>query len=203
MLDLVAAAQPTLNIKSLSIGAAVAPRGRSESTVAAVEAEPGGLWAILQRAAGYGRTVTVTLTSQRVVRVTRGRNDVCSTSVPLSQLATIDYDHERPLTKLLVGMVATMLGLGGVFSIGPLAVLGVVAGGLIIAWHFLSGTKFAMKLVGTNGSSIHLKVKVGTQTEELIEFVELVSEQLRVVAQAQMTAPPAMPAIQQGLVVRS
>ncbi|MEO6952828.1 MAG: hypothetical protein ABI321_13565 [Polyangia bacterium] len=203
MLDFAAAAQPTLNIKSLSIGAATAPRGRNESTVAAVEAEPGGLWALLQRAAGYGRTVTMTLTSQRVVRVIRGRNDVCSTSMPLAQMATMDYDYDRPITKLVVGMLATMLGLGGVFAIGPLAVLGVVAGGLIIAWHFLSGPKFAMKLVGTNGVSVHLKVKAGTQTEELIEFVELVSEQLRTITHAQMVAPPAMPVTQQGIVVRS
>ena len=203
MLDLAAAAQPTLHIKSLSLGAATAPRGRTESTIASVEAEPGGLWAILQRAAGYGRTVTLTLTSQRVVRLARGRSDVASTSMPLSHLAAMDYDYDRPMTKLVFGMIATMLGLGGVFAVGPLAVLGVVAGGLVIGWHFLSGAKFALKLVGTNGTAIHFKVVAGAQTDDLIELVELVSEQLRVVSYAQAAGVAAMPTTQQGMVVRS
>lgn len=123
--------------------------------------------------------------------------------MPLTLIASMDHVHDLPVMKLIAGMLETTPGQGGVLAIGTLAVLGFVAGGFTIAWHFLGGATFALKLVGTDGMSSHLEVEAGTQTDELIELVELVSGQLRVIDHAQTVAPPAMPATQQEIVVRS
>src|SRR5687768_7747174 len=140
-MNLLAVAQPTLGLKSLDVGTPTPSRGRQETVVATLEAQPRGVLAWIRRQAGFGRSISLMLTSSRVIRMTRGRNEEHSTSIPLPSLGSIHYDYSKPATKLITGLMLAICGLVGVFVVGPMAVIGLLVGGAITGWHFLTGPK--------------------------------------------------------------
>jgi hypothetical protein len=194
MNGLLAAAQPTLGLKSLDVGTPVPARGRQETVIATLEAQPTGLFAWIRRVCGFGRSISLMLTTARVIRMTRGRNEEHATSVPLSALASTHYDYSKPATKLIAGLMMAIGGLVGVFVVGPMAVVGLLVGGAITAWHFLSGPKFTVHFDSVNSTTLMVKVDAGQSTQRLVQFAEAIAEQLRVNAQqVQAAAPPPAP----------
>jgi len=201
---LFAAAQPTLGLKSLDVGTPVPARGRQETVVATLEAQPRGAVAWIQRTAGFGRSISLMLTTSRVIRMTRGRNEEHSDSIPLASVASLHYDYSKPVTKLLAGLMMALGGLVGVFVIGPMAVLGLLVGGAITAWHFLTGPKFTISFDSTNSTMLYVKVDAGQSTQRLVQFAEAVSEQLRLsAAPVAAAAPPPAPGTSAGYAARA
>ncbi len=204
MNGLLAAAQPTLALRSLDVGTPVPPRGRQETVIATLEAQPRGLIAWIRRAAGFGRNISLMLTTARVIRMTRGRNEEHATSIPLAAVASTHYDYSKPATKLIAGVSLAISGLVGVFVVGPMAVLGLLVGGALTAWHFLSGPKFTVHFDGVNGTTLLVKVDAGQSTQRLVQFAEACAEQLRVLAQpAAAAAPPPPPGTHAGFPARA
>jgi hypothetical protein len=88
MNSLVAAALPTFKLTSLDVGTPVPARGRAETVIATLEARPTGPVAALRRALGFGRNHSLMLTTSRVIRMVRGRNEEHATSIPLESIAS-------------------------------------------------------------------------------------------------------------------
>lgn len=205
MNGLLAAAQPTLGLKSLDVGTPTPARGRQETVIATLEAQPTGLFAWVRRVCGFGRTISLMLTTSRVIRMTRGRNEEHATTIPLSSLASLHYDYSKTMTKLIAGLFLAVTGLVGVFVVGPMAVLGLLVGGAITAWHFLSGPKFTVHFDSVNSTTLMVKVDAGQSTQRLVQFAEAIAEQLRVnaAATAVAAAPPPAPGTSAGYPARA
>ena len=191
MNGLLAAAQPTFALKSLDVGTPVPARGRQETVIATLEAQPKGVIAWVRRVCGFGRSVSLMLTTARVIRMTRGRNEEHATSIPLSSIASTHYDYSKPATKLIIGLMLAIAGLVGVFVIGPMSVINLLLGGAITAWHFLTGPKFTVHFDSVNSTTLLVKVDAGQSTQRLVQFAEAIAEQLRVNAAPIAAAPPA------------
>jgi len=192
-----AAAKPAFRLNSLDVGTPVPPRGRQETVIATLEAQPKGFFAWLSRVAGFGRTISIMLTTHRVLGMTRGRHEEHGTSIPLSAVASTNYGYSKSPVKLIAGIMLAIMGLVGVFVIGPMSVLTLLVGGALTAWHFLSGPKFMLHLSSSNGITLFVKVDAGQATQRLVQFAEAVTEQLRVnAAPATTAAPPPAPGLQ-------
>jgi len=204
MNGLIAAAIPTLGLKSLDVGTPVPARGRQETVIATLEAQPKGLFAWVRRICGFGRSVSLMLTTSRVIRMTRGRNEEHATSIPLSAIASTHYDYSKSAMKLIAGLSLAIMGLVGVFVIGPYSVAGMLVGGAVTAWHFLTGPKFTVHFDSVNSTVLLVKVDAGQSTQRLVQFAEAIAEQLRVNAQpVQAAAPPPAPNTSAGFAARA
>jgi hypothetical protein len=188
---LVAAAIPTFKLKSLDIGTPVPARGRTETVIATLEAQPTGFFSWIRRVTGFGRSYSLMLTTSRIIRMIRGRNEEHATSFPLESIGSTHYDYSKPATKLIVGLMMAIGGLVGVFLVGPWSVAGLLVGGAITAWHFLTGPKFTVYAASMHGGTLLMKVDAQHQTQQLVQFAEAIAEQLRVNAQPIATPPPA------------
>jgi hypothetical protein len=144
---------------------------------------------------GFGRNYSVMLTTSRVIRMIRGRNEEHATSFPLDAIGSTHYDYSKPATKLIAGLAMAMMGLVGVFIAGPWSVAGLLVGGAITAWHFLTGPKFTMYAASMHGGMLIMKVDAQNQTQQLVQFAEAIAEQLRVNAQPAAAAPPPSPSL--------
>jgi hypothetical protein len=203
MLNLFAVAQPTLGLKSLDVGTPVSSRGRAETVIATLEAQPTGLIAWVRRVCGFGQTISIMLTTTRALRMIRGRNEEHATTVPLSAVSSLHYDYSKSPAKLVFGLALALAGLVGIFVAGPLSVLGLLTGGGLIAWHFLSGPKFTVYFQSANHTTLLVKVHAGQSTQRLVQFAEAAAEQIHINEQPAATAPPPTPNTSTGFPARA
>ena len=61
--------QPTLSLRSVDVGTPTPSRGRQETVIATLEAQPKGVLAWIRRVCGFGRTITLMVTTARVIKM--------------------------------------------------------------------------------------------------------------------------------------
>jgi hypothetical protein len=170
--SLLAAAQPALAIKHLSVAPIPSPGpNRLETPVATLEAQPKGLVAALLRMLKLGKTTTLQLTTQRIIRLDRSPSSQTTSTFPLSRVASIQYGHTKPVALMALGVLLALSGLVSLVVAGAAALLPLLVGAGLIASYFFSGLSFTMIFASVAGSAIVLKLKC-TDPAQLTQMCE-------------------------------
>jgi hypothetical protein len=190
---LFAAAQPALAIKHLSV-APIPPGGqnRPEAPVATLEAQPKGLMAALLRVLKLGKTTTLQLTTQRIIRLDRSPSSQNTATFPLSRVASIQYGYTKPVALLFLGALLALFGLVSLVVAGATALLPLLVGGGLIAYYFFAGLSFTMIFASVAGSVIVLKLKC-TDPAQLTQMCESAHALLKAAESPQALSTPVPP----------